>query len=400
MRVVHIIPTLDQGGAEKLLTELVRKDPKNDQHVVELVQGSEVFAQGIRDRCISLGLPRNKVVFVLRLPETVVRLARLIRQMQPDVVVGWLYYGALLSCIGAVFRTSVVWSIHANDVRSFPWRVRAVAKLCAWLSRIIPAAVHFCSFEGLAAHRRVGFGTDRAMVIHNGVEIGASSASPAVLNFERRQGQKGPVLGCIARFDPQKDHETLFGAMALLASEGKHFHLVLAGKGCSWENPSFVNLVERFKMRDRVTALGFVTNVDLLYPALDCVVLSSISESMPLCLLEALAAGKPVVATDVGASRSIVGPFGLLVQPRDARAFARAVAEVVWGNSKIASRAGLEAPAYIARNFSFEGCLAGWMAMLDDVVRSRSEHPTEALDNQARVSVARSSERYPLDRPV
>jgi glycosyltransferase involved in cell wall biosynthesis len=389
MRILHITPALDQGGAEKLLHELVKANPENDHFIVKLLAGEDFFCRDVRDRCVDLNLSRNRFVFLLRMPHTLIKLGILCYRIRPDVVVGWLYYGALLASIGAIMGVPTIWTIHANEVRPFRASVRMAAWLCARLSRKVPEAIHYCSVEGRVAHEQFGFHSEVSMVIFNGVNVEryaeiSNAAPPAVIedpaNFEsilettRRRNPRSTMLGCVARFHLQKDHETLLRAMAILAAQGRSFHLVLAGDGCVWHNQEFAGMIDRFGLRDRVIALGAVPNIERLYQYLDCIVLSSAyGESMPLCLLEALAAGKPVVATDVGATREIIGPFGIATPPLSAPAFADAIVRVAWGSDPYKSSARLLAPAYVQNEYGLQQWVFKWERLLNEASVARAQ---------------------------
>jgi glycosyltransferase involved in cell wall biosynthesis len=387
MRILHIIPTLDQGGAEKLLLDVVTADVQNEHIIVKLLVGQDFFGKCVSGQCIDLNLSRNKLKFLFQLPYAVTRLGILCYRIRPDVAVGWLYYGALLASIAAIMGVPTIWTIHASDVKPFSRVVRATARLCALLSKRIPEAIHYCSVEGRIAHEALGFHPAASVVIFNGIDAAAyctdtvpplteeeTTGCERVLEEIKRSRPRSTIFGCIARFHSQKDHETLFGAMANLARQGKPFHLVLAGSGCDWRNPELSRLIDRFGLRDRVVAVGAVPNIERLYRYLDCVVLSSAyGESMPLCLLEALAAGKPVVATDVGATREIIGPFGIVTPPLNVDAFADAIERVAWGRNFLRISARTLAPRYVESEYGLQQCVAHWASLLNDAAVARAK---------------------------
>ena len=126
----------------------------------------------------------------------------------------------------------------------------------------------------------------------------------------------GPIVGCVGRLVAIKDHDTFFRAAARVATAVPDATFVLAGDG---------ELRERLQaeatalLGDRVRFLGWVDDLPSLYSAFDVVALTSRLEGTPVSLIEASAAGKPVVATNVGGVGDVVrdGNTGLLVPPRD-----------------------------------------------------------------------------------
>jgi glycosyltransferase involved in cell wall biosynthesis len=134
-----------------------------------------------------------------------------------------------------------------------------------------------------------------------------------------RRGWRVPddalVVGCVARLDPLKDHATLLRAMASLQTPGRRAHLVLVGDGET--RSALERLAEELGIRDGVSFVGEVRDGGNHHRAFDISVLASLSEGFPNTLVEAMAAGRPVVATAVGGSVDAVvdGETGLLVEP-------------------------------------------------------------------------------------
>jgi glycosyltransferase involved in cell wall biosynthesis len=136
------------------------------------------------------------------------------------------------------------------------------------------------------------------------------------------------VFGFVGRFVPIKDLPTLVRAFAQVAARVPDARLMLVGDG---ELRSAIErLVIELQLSDRVRFTGWVRDIQAIYGALDVAVLPSINEGTPLVLLEAMAAGRPVIATAVGGVEDIVSRdrMGLLVPPRDVRALAEAMARL------------------------------------------------------------------------
>jgi len=124
-----------------------------------------------------------------------------------------------------------------------------------------------------------------------------------------------PVLTCVGRLAPIKNHRLLLDAAGLLAARGLRFRLVLVGGGS--EEAALRAQAAALGIADRVRFLGWRRDVAEIYAASDVVVLSSHNEGTPVSLIEALAAGVRVVATDVGGVRDVLdeGRLGTLVAP-------------------------------------------------------------------------------------
>ncbi len=131
----------------------------------------------------------------------------------------------------------------------------------------------------------------------------------------------------VARYDPQKDHNNLLNALALIKQMS--IHCILVGEEMTFRNTELTALIKEYDLQDRVTLLGPQDNIPSIMNALDVHVLSSVGEAFPNVLAEAMACGTPCVATDVGDAALIVGETGWIVPPSDPESLAQALADVV-----------------------------------------------------------------------
>lgn len=164
---------------------------------------------------------------------------------------------------------------------------------------------------------------DRITVIHNGVNLDyfRPAAAPPP------QGKK--VVLCIARFVPEKDHETLVAAFSLVAARHPDAELWLVGDG--HRQPAIRRLADRRLPPRRLRLLPGQADIAPLLRKSSLLVLSSTREGLPNVVLEAMAAGLPVVATDVGGLPEVVAPgeTGWLVPPKDVPALAGAISHLL-----------------------------------------------------------------------
>lgn len=386
MHVVHVVTELDQGGAQRVLLALLGRDRVNRHTVIKLFAGRGLFddevarlAEGVH----GLGLPRTPAAFLLA-PFAVIRLIRRIVALRPTVVVGWLYYGALAASLGRLLRRPVIWSFHAADFdphTSFRSATRAAIRACRALSGIVPAGIHYCSGAARAHHERLGFPPAKSVVIENGVDVGAirqraatSPEQPALARLREAgaPASEAKMVGCVARYNPQKDHRTLLQALAKLKGSGRSFRLALAGLGCESGNPALAALIAEFGLQAEVILLGVSSEVERLIARCDAIVLSSREgEAMPMVLIEALALGRPVVATDVGSVRETVGDYGLLVPPRDSEALAEALDRVLWRDARHWSSVAASAPDDVRERFPLDALASRW----DELIRRAGKKP-------------------------
>jgi glycosyltransferase involved in cell wall biosynthesis len=169
---------------------------------------------------------------------------------------------------------------------------------------------------------------DSTIVVLHGIDLRAldHAAAQPIPRDELGVGSAEFVIGSVGRLAPQKGFAYLIQALSTIRSKHRiDAALVIAGTGAQHEE--LTRLIERLGLDGHVRLLGHRGDVTRLLPAFDVFALSSEFEGLPLAILEAMAAGRPVVATDVGGVRDAVADTetGFLVPPRDSDAIAEAL---------------------------------------------------------------------------
>jgi len=335
MRILHIVTGLSVGGAEAMLARLVERLRE------EFTQ--EVIALGgpgpIGDRIAALGVPVGTMNLSNRAPNPVAiaRLAAAVRRFAPDVVQTWMYHADLLGGLAARLAgvRAVAWNIRNGDVSPIetPRGTRAVMRGCALLSRRIPSCIVSCSHRAMALHIACGYDRRRFVVIPNGFDLDRFRPDGSARTSVRHElgiPQNAPVIGLVARADPQKNHPLFVAAAAELHPRRPDVHFLLIGRGVSGANLALLRRVEQAGIRHVTHMLGERHDVPRLTAALDIsTVCSGRGEAFPNVLGEAMACEVPCVATDVGDAALIVGDTGRVVPPNDAAAVARAWDELL-----------------------------------------------------------------------
>lgn len=344
IRVLHVITGLNTGGAERQLARLVAAMDAGEardaaragrfgNHVVSLLpEGPEAAAVRVAGVPLtSLGMRRS-----LPSPGAVLRLARLLRRVRPHVVQSWLYHADLLATLARALafplgpRPKLVWNLRCTDMdfsRYHPLTRLTVRGLAA-LSKT-PDVVLANAEAALAHHRALGYRPRRTLVMPNGFDTDHFRPAPeggAALRQELFIAPDAPVVGLVARYDPQKGHGTFFRALALAAEKIPDLTAICCGTGVSEDNPELMAQVHAAGLEGKVRLLGRRTDLPRIYAALDLLCVSSpYGEGFPNVLGEAMACGVPCVATDVGDSRRIMGETGIAVLPEDPAALAEAL---------------------------------------------------------------------------
>jgi glycosyltransferase involved in cell wall biosynthesis len=167
-----------------------------------------------------------------------------------------------------------------------------------------------------------GFPSDRIAVIPNGIDTDVMRPDPDGGHERRRAwgiADDAFVIGCVARLDPMKDHANFLSAAARFSAKLPTARFVCVGDGPPAYRAELVALAQSLGLADRVVWAGAIANVMAAYNAFDIATMpSAFGEGFPNVIGEAMACGIPVVATDVGDARTIVGELGEVVPPKRA----------------------------------------------------------------------------------
>jgi len=184
-----------------------------------------------------------------------------------------------------------------------------------------------CSETGLKTHSAAGYFAPKLVVVHNGYDLDGFSPE-AVAELQLRENLTIPsdclLLGMIARWDPQKDHESLCKALQEILSSGdERWRCVLFGGNMEGDNTELTQLIDRYGLAEKLIPCGLTDNMPGVMAQLDVKVLSSsFGEAFPNVLNEAMACEVPCVATNVGDTAKIIGDCGWVSEPSDAPALA------------------------------------------------------------------------------
>ena len=188
----------------------------------------------------------------------------------------------------------------------------------AWLSRRADLVIANARAVRVDAVTR-GLPPDRIAVIPNGIDTGTMRPDHAAGRAQRHAwgiSADAFVIGCVARLDPMKDHANLLAAAASFVRQ-HDARFVLVGAGARGYRDELRTLAHSLGVGERVVWAGEIGDVRAAYSAFDVATLSSaFGEGFPNAVGEAMACGVPVVGTDIGDMRSIVGESGEIVPPR------------------------------------------------------------------------------------
>jgi len=286
-----------------------------------------------------------------------------IRQYRPSIVHAWTdiptAVGAFAACSLGVPRVvlhqgSMQWCMrrYGAEVVNFLWECYRSAADNPRVKILNNSAAGAADYERWLRLRSGTIG-----VLYNGIACEQIRKPPPdeVASLRRQLGlpQHAPVVGAVMRFVEDKDPDLWLAVAAEIAKARPDVHFLLAGYGKLQDR--IKHRVDLLGLRDRVVLPGAVRDLGLVYAAVDVILLTSLTEGLPNVLIEAQAAGRPVVAADAGGIREAIadGRTGQVVRGRSPQRLAAAVLEVL-GDRSWPARAAAEGPAFVASRFGVE----------------------------------------------
>jgi glycosyltransferase involved in cell wall biosynthesis len=381
LRLTVVLDLLSVGGAEILLLHLLRTlDPAVVLPRVVCLReegalASEFRAAGIPVEVLPAGRPSGR-------PAQAGRLAGLVRHFRrhrTDAVLVTHHHRAALTLGRIAARLA---RVPANLVAAHDMDLTSVGKRC--LPRhdvetlfLSSALVLLAPSQGRYLHREEGVGRFRwrrvpEVVIPNGIPL---PAEPSAADRTRARATLGLdpgdfVVGIVARLSAQKAHQVLFDAIARLAPAHPRLRLVVVGEGD--RAAELRALAAELGIADRVLFTGVRRDVGALLPGFDVSALSSVHEGAPITVIESMAAGVPVVATDCGALRDMItdGEEGFLVPVGDGAALADRIARLA-ADPQLRAHQGARGRSRAERDHRIESTAKGFEDLLTSLVSGR-----------------------------
>jgi glycosyltransferase involved in cell wall biosynthesis len=360
-RVLFIVNCLDLGGAERQLCILAAglRRAGHAVGVFTLIRGGPYAEQLAATTDVEL--LRVEKTGPLRILRFFWRAARLIRRFRPDVIHGYMDDANLLAALmrAGVPHARIAWGVRNVEALFQPgdWFSPIVAQLCrplSWFAHVIITN----SGQAAGSYAARGYPRHRMRVIPNGIDTGAfrpDAAGRARVRAEWSIASDELLVGLVGRLAPRKDHKTFLAAAAQLAGRRADVRFVWVGDGEEPYRSMVLRAMHASGLGDRLRHVPERRDMAAVYSAFDLATLSSVTESFPNVVAEAMACGIPCVATDVGDTRLILGPHGWAVPPRDPDALARAWDEALSARGATRSRA---CRAHIVDHFGVERLVA------------------------------------------
>jgi glycosyltransferase involved in cell wall biosynthesis len=360
MRIAHVIAAMEYGGAERVVVDLASGQARRGLEI------AIVAPPGMLDRAWhALGIDRLPTPRAMRNPVDLSRAERSIRaalrEWTPDVVHAHNVKATALTLTGARMpgaRTPVLTTLH-GVARHQMWATAGIlrfADLVAAVSEEVRGAV---VSRGLQA--------ERVEVVHNGVSAITALDDATHARYDRELRIRGSVVVTVGRLVPEKAHDRFLDAASIVLHSNPDTTFLIVGDG-----PLRRDLERRateLGIDSAVRFTGLREDARLLIERADLFVLSSNREGHSVAALEALAAGTPVVSTEVGGMRELLGTgAGRIVSSWEAQDLAAAITAVL-RDEALRHKMGEEGCRLVAERFSTQAMEDRYAEIYDRLTR-------------------------------
>lgn len=373
-----VVTDLGTGGAESLLARLLPKLTQHFSVTVHSLRTRGVHADALEDHGITVHA--HGADSARRLPGAWHALKARLQEDEPDIVQTHLYHADLLG--GWAARRAgirpIIWGLHNSGLgwNTMKPATRAVIRACAWSSRRVPSRIISCSQAAIAQHVSIGYDPSLFEFIPNGFDLDQFRFDPAAASEVRNElniPSDAPIVGLVARMNPQKDHATFVSMAARLNVHRPDVHYVIVGQGVDDPGGIVAQQISQAGIASVCRLLGRRPDVARLMSAFDMLVSSSVAEAFPLVIGEAMATQVPCVVTDVGDSAFLVGDTGRVAPPSDPEALARGCQDLLSMSAESRQALRFDARDRIRKYFQLDAIAERYVSIyLDELGRSGS----------------------------
>ena len=316
-KIVHVITSLDIGGAEKALVSLLQELKKNKKNfipsVVICLKDRGYFYKKIIDlnvKVYCLNMRPNKINLIKQ-----VKLYKILKKEKPDIVQTWMYHSDLVGGVAAFFAKikTIIWTIHNFNlsIEALGLQTRFVVLLCTFFSHFMPSKIISVSKSAINKHLIIGYNSKKFTHIPLGYK---DRKSPKISNFSKFKSKK-IIFGSLSRWNIQKNHKFMIESFGKYKKKSnKNFQLYLAGKGLNHKNKKLLKIIRDNDLKKEVKLFDWIEDTQSFFSNIDVHILTSIGEAFPNVICESMLNNVPCISSNVGDVANILGSTGWIFE--------------------------------------------------------------------------------------
>lgn len=376
IKICFLIRQLNDGGAQRQLIALASNlDQKRFQTTIITFYDGGRFADDIKQS------PHVSHVSLKKkdrwdIAGFVIRLIKLVKKVDPDILHGYLPTSNILSVILSILFSNVkiVWGIRVSniDLDQYDTLTRLNYRLESILSRFTDLII-VNSESGFKFHLANGFPKGKMIVIPNGIDSKRFKPLPYArqsLRAEWEIRENEVLIGFVGRLDPMKDHTTFINAASVLITKHSNIRFAVVGNGPVEYKTKLLNLSDSLGLTKHLLWIDARSDMPEVYNAFDIATIASYGEGFPNVVAEAMACGIPCVVTDAGDTKKIVGDIGIVVPPGNPQALADGWETMI---SKLSSELGLSARQWIEEQYGIDNLVHKTESVLLNILKRKSK---------------------------
>jgi len=337
LKVIHIINSLGQGGAEHSLLRLVKNSRDKNQYQIISLMKEDFFSKEFEDIGVKVHYMNMKRGLRLFIP--FIKIFRIIARYEPDIVQSWMYHSnIILALLSPFLRCKIFWNLRSGSIDHAESSTSTIyaLRLSAIITKILNLNIISCSKKGIEWHKEYGF-RGNFFYIPNAVDECFFDHDKGSLE-KAEENKYIFMVSCVGRYAKQKNHILILDAISILIKEFKDIRISFIGKNMDKNNQELSKHINSRDLSSFCFLQGPKNGLKEIYGNSDVHVLSSsFGEGFPNVVAESMALGIPNIVTNIGDSGLIVGKTGWVISGKaDAYQLASKIKEayIEWKYSK------------------------------------------------------------------
>jgi len=359
IRILFIIGSYGVGGKERQLAELIKGLPKNRYSISFIVKNTDAYYLHSIENEIDYFYSLKEKRFGLR---SLLKTYRKIKFIKPDIIHSWASIATLQAIIIRVFLKFKLIDGSIRDSIKPDLLARIIIKIIALYSDKVIANSEAVLLCYKIPDRKSNF-------IHNGFDLNRIIGLEPIENIKSKFNILSPKLvGMVARIDFEKDYPTFIKAAIVILLKRSDVKFVIVGDG---EDKEKIQSMIASEHKEKFIFTGRQSNVESIINCFDVAVLATFTEGISNSIMEYMALGKPVIATNGGGTSELMkdGVTGYLVREGDVYQLAEKISFLL-DNKDISLGMGIEGGKRISENFNFDKMINEFQAEYENIMKN------------------------------